>query len=71
LAAAEKVTGSILGIGSDYYADEFKIYKIKVSYDDTPPPPQPGGVIPLPAAGWLMLGAIGGLGILGRRKRRS
>ncbi len=33
--------------------------------------PGGGGVIPLPAAGWLLLAGIGGLGIAGRRKKAA
>lgn len=36
----------------------------------TPPPPSPS-VIPLPAAGWLMLAGIGGLAALRRRKSKA
>ncbi len=38
-----------------------------VSYDKTPPP----SVIPLPAAGWLLLGGLGVLGAAARRKRAA
>ncbi|WP_120501012.1 VPLPA-CTERM sorting domain-containing protein [Roseovarius sp. EL26] len=44
--------------------DSWKLKSITVEYDDTPPP----AVIPLPAAGWLLLGAFGGMAAL-RRKR--
>lgn len=37
------------------------------------PPPSGGGLtpIPLPAAGWLMLAGLGGLGALSRRRRKE
>ena len=31
----------------------------------------PTGVIPLPAAGWLLLGGLAGLGVIARRKRAA
>lgn len=36
------------------------------TYDDTP-----AGVVPLPAAGWFLLGGIAGLGALSLRKRKK
>jgi hypothetical protein len=38
-----------------------------VSYDKTPPP----SVIPLPAAGWLLLGGLAALGAAARRRRAA
>ncbi len=38
---------------------------------DAPPPPPPPSYIPLPAAGWLLLTALGGLGVAGLRRRRK
>jgi hypothetical protein len=46
----------------DYSA--FKITSLTVTYDDPPPPSE----VPLPAAGFLLLGAMGGLAALRRRK---
>lgn len=37
--------------------------------DPPPPPPPPPPAVPLPAAGWLMIGAIAGLAALRRRRR--
>jgi hypothetical protein len=51
------------GIGATGKFDEFKIKKIAVSYEDAPPP-----VIPLPAAGWLLIAGLGGLAALRRKK---
>lgn len=61
LNSAQKLMGSILGIGSDHESDQFKIKKIKVSYDDVAP-------VPLPASGLLLMGALGGIGLMRRRK---
>lgn len=56
-------TSNMFGIGAAGNGDAFKIKAIQVSYDDTP-------AVPLPAAGWLLLGAFGGVGAL-RRKRAA
>lgn len=63
LTSAQRLMGSILGIGSDHHSDQFKIKKIKVSYDDVAP-------VPLPASGLLLLGAMGGFGLMRRRTKR-
>ncbi len=42
---------------------EYKIKKIKVYYE------RPPNVIPLPAAGWLLIAGLGGLAAVGRKKR--
>ncbi|WP_299674645.1 VPLPA-CTERM sorting domain-containing protein [uncultured Roseobacter sp.] len=41
--------------------DNFKLKGVKVSYDDISP-------VPLPAAGWMLIAAIGGMGLMRRRK---
>lgn len=58
----EQVTGMVLGIGSDHKHDEFKVSKIKVSYEHI-------AAIPLPAGLPLLLGGLGGLAVLRKRKR--
>lgn len=52
---------NMFGIGASGSGDSFKIAAVQVSYDDIAP-------IPLPAAGWLLLAALGGLALAGRRK---
>jgi len=41
--------------------------------DDTPPPnnPPPPNPVPLPAAGWMLLMGLGGMGVMRRRKKSS
>lgn len=65
LRTIDKVTGSIIGIGADHPDDQFKVYAMRVSYDPSIP------AVPLPAAGLLLLGAFGGLGIMARRRRKA
>src|SRR6056297_1010741 len=50
-------TGSVFGVGAYTHSSDFKIKKIHYE------------VVPLPAAGWLLLAGIGGLAALKRRKR--
>lgn len=49
-------TGSVFGVGAFSPKSEFKIKKIHYS------------VVPLPAAGWLLLAGVGGLALVRRRK---
>ncbi|MDW4499242.1 VPLPA-CTERM sorting domain-containing protein [Sulfitobacter sp. D35] len=49
----------------DFPEDKDEVF-VRLFYSDGPV-----GVIPLPAAGWLLIGALGGLVAAGRRKQRS
>jgi len=60
LDADKQVTGSFLGIGADHKDDQFKVAAIKVSYDIA--------AIPLPAGLPLLLGGLGLLAVLRKRK---
>ncbi|WP_135503328.1 VPLPA-CTERM sorting domain-containing protein [Roseovarius aestuariivivens] len=54
-------THSIFSIGASGSGDRFKLKSITVNYEPS--------VVPIPAAGWLMLGALGGFAALRRRKK--
>ncbi|MFL4471472.1 VPLPA-CTERM sorting domain-containing protein [Tateyamaria armeniaca] len=67
LTTPQKLTASVFGIGADHRGDSFKINSITVSFDngeDTSP-------VPLPATGLLLIGALGGLTAMRRRKTTS
>ncbi|MEM6371921.1 MAG: VPLPA-CTERM sorting domain-containing protein [Pseudomonadota bacterium] len=66
LTTAEKLRGSVIGIGADHYGDSFKINSITVTRVEDPNT----SVVPLPAAGWMLIGAFGGLAALRRRKAK-
>ena len=42
--------------------DNFKLKGVKVSYEEVAP-------VPLPAAGWMLIAAVGGLGAMRRRRK--
>jgi hypothetical protein len=47
--------------------DQWKLKKISVTY--TPPPPP--NVVPLPAAGWMLLAGLGGIAAMKRRRKAA
>lgn len=51
-----------------YLSNTFKLYSAAVTLDGQVAAPAP---VPLPAAGVLLIGALGGLGVLRRRKRAA
>ncbi|WP_299814972.1 VPLPA-CTERM sorting domain-containing protein [uncultured Jannaschia sp.] len=57
-------TSDIFALGAFEKNDEYKVKKLTVSYDDTPPP----SPVPLPAAAWMLVAGIGGLAAAARRK---
>lgn len=56
-------TGSSFAIGASGYNDEWKLRSVAVDY--TPP------VVPLPAAGWMLMAGIGGLAAMKRRRKAA
>ena len=62
--SAENRSGTIIGIGAFSETSAFKVRSLTVEYHEPDP-------IPLPAAGWLLLAGIGGLGVMKRRSRKS
>ncbi len=55
-------SGTTIGLGAFYGGSKFKVREMTVTYEETP-------VVPLPAAGWMLLAGLGGLGALKRRKK--
>lgn len=59
-------TGTMFGFGASGWNDDYKLKKIKFSYDPTPPNNPP--LVPLPASGWLLLAAFGAAAAMRKRK---
>ena len=73
LGAKRKLEGSVIGIGAGDSNDNFVIKRIRLVYDE---PTESGSAasapvapVPLPAGGILLVGALGGLGLMRRRRK--
>ncbi|MEM8654761.1 MAG: VPLPA-CTERM sorting domain-containing protein [Pseudomonadota bacterium] len=62
----DSVTASVFGFGAFEWNDDWKLKKVTVTFDDSIGNEPPA--VPLPAGGALLVGAIGGLAMLRRRK---
>lgn len=60
--SAGELVGSLFGFGANHSSDAFKLQSL--TYAVIPPVSE----VPLPAAGWLLLAGLGGLGAMKRRK---
>jgi hypothetical protein len=66
-AFATAIAAQELSFGFDEFTTQDKSFKIYSARLDVRAP----AVVPLPAAGWLLLAALGGLGAVGWRRRRA
>ena len=61
-------TSSIFGFGATGYNDDYKLYSVTVSWDV---PDDDMSPVPLPAAAWMLMAGVGGLGALKRRSKKK
>jgi hypothetical protein len=61
--SAGQLVGSLFGFGANHSSDAFKLQSL--TYNTVPPVSE----VPLPAAGWLLLAGLGGMGAMKRRKK--